>query len=118
MPPDLPPPAIVQVMTDHGGKFRSYLDDGRTIYEIVGTCESFCTLRLGLPRDRLCIGHQAWLGFHRAASTKRMSAEAGTRVMWAGYSAKLQARLGELTDHVVYLRGRELIAMGYRECGH
>jgi hypothetical protein len=107
-------------MTDHGGSFAPYLDHGQSV-EIRGTCESACTLWLGLPADRLCIAPQAWLGFHRAMSKisgvyNREFSDAATRVMWMGYSAKLQARLGQLTEHMVYLRGRDLVAMGYREC--
>jgi hypothetical protein len=103
-------------MTDHGGDFRPYLDRGQLV-EIRGTCESACTLWLGLPTDRLCVASHAWLGFHRAAAKSATMADMGTQAMWLGYSAPLHARLGRLTDDMVYLRGRDLIAMGYRECG-
>jgi hypothetical protein len=120
MPLDAPP-AIVRVMTDEGGYFHSYRDHGQYV-AIIGSCKSACTLWLGLPEDQLCVAPQAWLGFHKPKGyawgrLDAKSTEDATAALWAGYSAPLQARLGELTDAMVYLRGRDLIAMEYRECG-
>ena len=105
------PPAIERVYTDHGGNLFAdrYRDRGQEV-RILGTCESACTLWLGLPDDRLCVAPAAWLGFHAA------SRQLGTDILWAGYSASLKAVLGGLTAQVRYLRGHDLIAIGYREC--
>jgi hypothetical protein len=90
------PPAIVEVLTDHGGTLgerEAVIDwfkrNGISVH-ITGLCGSACTLFLSLPKDQLCIGPDAWIGFH--------------------------THPGSDDDMIEWRRGRDFIARGFREC--
>ena len=96
MPLDTPP-AIVQVLTDHGGTLGEYAavtdwakHNGVT-FQFVGACASACLWVLyQLPREQTCVAKSAWLGEHTA--------------------------LGATNDELHWHRGSELIAAGFRDC--
>lgn len=111
---------IITITTDKGGLLADRIHDDWDV-RIIGDCESACTLYLRLPPEKLCVSPQAWLGFHRPRPITHnpgweFAEQTWTEVMWAGWPAALQARLKPLTDKMQYLRGRDLIAIGYREC--
>lgn len=60
-----------QIHRDYGGYVLDYEikkeEYKRTnVYiEFMGNCESACTMYLGLPKDRICVGPNAKFGFHR-----------------------------------------------------
>lgn len=94
---------------DLGGSVVSYAQEvsryrieGRLI-QIVGRCDSACTLFLALPPDQVCITPGASFGFHRAyGSTKSMN-DWGTRYLKKSYPRWVQNWLtqnGGLTQNV------------------
>lgn len=95
MPLDTPP-AIIEVLTDHGGSLgergfvMDWLKRNGVQVHIVGTCISACTWLLTLPPDQICVAPQAWIGSH--------------------------VRDDLSTDELRFERGRDLIERGYREC--
>lgn len=90
---------------------------------IDGTCSSACTLVLGIvPSDRICVTANAQLGFHAAWRPGflgfRVINEPATRTLLSFYPNPIRqwiARNGGLGTEMMYLSGRELMAM-YREC--
>ena len=71
---DIPlPPAAPEVtiagqpggaVSTHAARVIDYDNAGSRI-RIMGACVSACTLVLALPRDRICVGPNAALGFHQ-----------------------------------------------------
>jgi hypothetical protein len=90
------PPAIVQVLTDHGGTLGertavlNWIRREGIAVEIVGTCASACEWFKTLPRDQVCFWPSAWIGRHTHFSFP--------------------------DDSIEWRRGRDAIAAGYREC--
>ena len=72
----------------------------------MGECDSACTMFLSVPN--VCVAPTARLGFHRAKSNVAWVADYFTEVIWNLYPDGVKAKLGELTDKVVYLRGDEI----------
>ena len=77
----LPASADLRITRDHGGyidqykaKYVALRDRGERIV-IDGTCNSACTLLLGIvPLERVCVTPRASLGFHQAYYDKRWTA--------------------------------------------
>jgi hypothetical protein len=121
--------ADFRITDDHGGKIGAYwsrytaLRDSKARVIIDGTCSSACTLVLGIvPPDRICVTKNAVLGFHAAwrpgfLDLPVINAPA-TRTLLNAYPPPIRqwiARNGGLTDKMLYLSGRDLLAL-YREC--
>ena len=115
-------PATEIISDDIGGKMGDYAthfqqvrDAGEPVV-IAGTCVSACTMVLGLvPSARICVTHNAVLGFHAAwmfdRSGKRVVSPSGTQYLMRTYPAPVRAwiaRHGGLTAKMMYLRGRDL----------
>ena len=73
---DIPLPPAAEVVTiagQPGGAVSSHAarvidyDNAGTRVRLMGVCASACTLVLALPRDRICVGPGAALGFHQPA---------------------------------------------------
>ena len=90
------PPAIVQILTDHGGTLgervavTEWLKRNGISVQIIGVCASACIWLFTLPRDQVCVAPDAWIGSH--------------------------SHLGSPDDTIEWQRGRDLIAQGQREC--
>ena len=90
---------------------------------IDGKCSSACTLVLGIvPARRICVTQNAVLGFHAAWRPNflgfHVTNEPATRTLMSYYPPPIRqwiARNGGLSDKMLYLSGRELMAL-YREC--
>ena len=121
--------AAVRISNDQGGQIGPYLDrfaalgkSGQSVI-IDGPCLSACTMLLGIiPRERICVTTRARLGFHAAwhpaENGRRVPSQAGTRALWEIYPQPVRAwlsRRGGLRPKMVYLHGRELVAM-YQVC--
>ena len=117
--------ATVTISNDVGGKMQDYTrhfqqvrDSGEPVV-IAGTCVSACTMVLGLvPSDRICATKNAVLGFHAAwmfdNSGKRVVSASGTQDLMKTYPAPVRdwiARHGGLTPKMIYLRGRDFVAI-------
>ena len=119
------PPVVITAdpggtLIDYMARRKQYLDDGRRI-EIRGVCESACTVLIGLPD--VCVTRNASLGFH--APTQRINGAvkpSGAKLfgdmMLEKYPEPVRkwiADNGGLTERLIYLRGRSLLAM-FKEC--
>jgi hypothetical protein len=90
---------------------------------IDGKCSSACTLVLGIvPARRICVTKNAVLGFHAAWRPNflgfHVTNEPATRTLMSYYPPPIRqwiARNGGLSDKMLYLSGRDLLAL-YREC--
>ncbi len=121
--------AALRITDDRGGNIGAYwsrfsaVRDSNEPVIIDGKCSSACTLILGLvPSRRICVTKNAVLGFHAAwrpgfLGLPVINAPA-TRTLLSSYPPAIRqwiARNGGLTDKMLYLSGRDLLAL-YREC--
>jgi hypothetical protein len=104
------------IITNHEIKYRRLTLEGRQI-QILGYCASACTLVLAyVPRNRVCVGPKAVLGFHQASEpgTKPKTwvrSEDGTKYLYWKYDAAVRKWIdskGGLTEKMLWLRGKEL----------
>ena len=127
LPFTLPASADLRITRDHGGyidqykaKYAAVRDRGERIV-IDGTCNSACTLLLGIvPLERVCVTPRASLGFHQAYYDKRWTAGVkvtsvvGTDELMSVYPAAVKkwiARQGGLTQQMKRLKGTDLWAI-------
>jgi hypothetical protein len=122
--------ADVRILSSPGGAVDAYLaafarvrHSGERVI-IDGPCLSACTLVLStIPRNRICVTRRAVLGFHAPrwyypGTGQTMRASEATRAVTASYPPAVRAwikRRGGLTQKVIYLRGKELMAL-YPRC--
>jgi hypothetical protein len=123
----LPASADLRITRDHGGyidqykaKYAAVRDRGERIV-IDGTCNSACTLLLGIvPLERVCVTPRASLGFHQAYYDKRWTAGVkvtsvvGTDELMSVYPPAVKkwiARQGGLTQQMKRLKGTDLWAI-------
>jgi hypothetical protein len=119
-----PAAADLRITKDLGGyidqykaKYARIRDAGERVV-IDGTCNSACTLVLGIvPLDRVCATPRASLGFHQAYYDKRWTAGVkvtsvvGTAELMAVYPPSVKrwiAHQGGLTEQMKHLKGIEL----------
>ena len=121
--------AEVRIERDFGGQIGPYLYKYAAMREaghkvvIDGPCLSACTLALAvIPRERICMTHNAVLGFHAAwmpgADGRPVKSTGGTRLLMAVYPPRVRdwiKRRGGLNGKTIFLRGRELSAL-YPTC--
>jgi hypothetical protein len=121
--------ATLRITDDRGGMIGAYWSryvaarDSKEQVIIDGRCSSACTLVLGLvPPRRICVTKNAVLGFHAAWRPGflglHVANEPATRTLLSFYPLPIRqwiARNGGLTDKMLYLSGRDLLAL-YREC--
>lgn len=115
-----PEPAPVVVTKDVGGLVSDYRE--RTVLyraqnrEVrLHECRSACTLALSLPN--VCVYPDAQLKFHQAYNDITKETDLGiSDELWQSYPQAVRARLGTLTRKYQVIGGRELIAMGIRDC--
>jgi hypothetical protein len=121
--------AVVRIAQDRGGrmdtyaaKYQSVRNSGEVVI-IDGFCASACTIVLGtVPPDKICVTARARLGFHAAwdpgsKGRKTINPEA-TQTLYSMYPPAVRRWIdqrGGLTSHMIFLSGRELMAM-YRPC--
>ena len=121
-----PPPNTqpVIVYKDTGGLVSDYEAQTelyrRTNREVrLHECRSACTLALSLPN--VCVYPDAQVKFHQAYNALTRETDLGVSdKLFNSYPAPVRARLGTLTRQYKVLSGRELIALGMRNCnpGH
>lgn len=121
-----PPPNSqpVIVYKDTGGLVSDYEAQTelyrRTNREVrLHECRSACTLALSLPN--VCVYPDAQVKFHQAYNALTRETDLGVSdKLFNSYPAQVRARLGFLTRQYKVLSGRELIALGMRNCtpGH
>jgi len=110
------------LMAQYASRFTTLREKGETVV-IDGPCFSACTMVLGyVPRDRVCVTHNAVLGFHAAwrydPAGRRVTSAEATQALIDVYPAAIRtwlARRGGLSPRMKFLQGRELAAM-YRTC--
>ena len=121
--------ATMRISDDIGGRIGAYVDQYSQVRNsgervvIDGVCLSACTLVLGIvPRNRICVTRRATLGFHAAwmpgPNGKPVPSDVGTRALWDMYPSHVRQWIsarGGLSPKMMFLRGRELMAM-YPEC--
>ena len=125
-----PAAADMRIAGDPGGEVASYVRKFEAVRAsgerviIDGPCLSACTLLLGIvPRNHICVTHQAVLGFHAAsyyddASRSLVPTREGTRLVMQVYPPAIRSwivRHGGLRPALIELRGRELAEM-YPAC--
>src|SRR5262249_19361041 len=136
-PPPEPPKAKQKAVlySEPGGNIRTHLERFKMLkasgddVEIRGKCLSACTLIMTLiPRERLCFGETAWLGFHQAMlSNGAVSKETTetTELIFDSYPPDIRRWLYErggtkkMPDSSIGFWARsasELWKMGYRKC--
>jgi hypothetical protein len=121
--------AAVRIVEDAGGRIGTYVDkyegvrnSGETVI-IDGYCASACTIVLGtVPHERICVTSRARLGFHAAWDSashgRKITNPEATQTLYSMYPVEVRRWIdqrGGLTPHMIFLRGRELVAM-YRPC--
>ena len=115
--------AEVRIANDPGGEVSSYVrkyeqmrDSGERVV-IDGPCLSACTLLLGIiPHNRICVTHEAVLGFHAAsyyddASRTLVPTRHGSELVMRLYPPEIRSwikRHGGLRPQLIMLRVREL----------
>src|SRR5258707_13775574 len=121
--------ATVRITDDPGGLMSQYASRFANVRQtgekvvIDGPCLSACTMLLGmLPRDQVCVTHNAVLGFHAAwnynGHGRRVTSAVATQALIDIYPPPIRswlARRGGLSPTMKFLRGRELAAM-YPAC--
>ena len=125
-----PAAADMRIAGDPGGEVASYVRKFEAVRAsgerviIDGPCLSACTLLLGIvPRDHICVTHQAVLGFHAAsyfddAKKSLVPTRKGTDLVMKLYPPAIRSwivRHGGLRPALIELRGRELAEM-YPAC--
>jgi hypothetical protein len=119
----------MRISDDIGGRIGAYVDQYSQVRNsgekvvIDGACLSACTLVLGIvPRSKICVTRRATLGFHAAwmpgPNGKPVPSNVGTQALWDMYPQHVRQWInsrGGLTAKMMFLRGRELMAM-YPEC--
>jgi len=130
--PELPPrvcrpPRIVRIHADMGGridKFEARAHDWKregARIEIHGECSSACTLYAGMiPRERVCVGPKAKLGFHQAwyhTSYGPRNDPVETARMVRKMPPEVQDWVSRrrLSSELVYLKGSQLHSI-YQSC--
>jgi hypothetical protein len=121
--------AAVRIVDDPGGRIVTYVDryegvriSGERVI-IDGYCASACTIVLGtIPHDRICVTSRARLGFHAAwdpgSNGRKIINPDATHSLYSMYPFEVRHWIdqrGGLTQHVMFLSGRELANM-YRPC--
>ena len=110
------------LMTQYASRFSAVRQTGEKVV-IDGPCLSACTMVLGiLPREQVCVTHNAVLGFHAAwnynGHGRRVTSAVATQALIDIYPPPIRswlARRGGLSPTMKFLRGRELAAM-YPAC--
>ena len=116
----LPTPSPVVVVKDVGGYVNEYAAQTelyrRTNREVrLHECRSACTMALGLPN--VCVYPNSVLKFHQAYDPRNHETNwAVSSQLFGTYPAAVRERLGTLTKQYTVLSGRELIALGMRNC--
>ncbi|HTO78160.1 MAG TPA: hypothetical protein VMJ31_00130 [Methylocystis sp.] len=121
-PPPNPQPVIVYkdtggLVSDYEAVTELYRRQNREVR--LHECRSACTLALSLPN--VCVYPDAQVKFHQAYNALTREVDLGvSQKLFNSYPAPVQARLGYLTRQYKVLNGRELIALGMRNCnpGH
>lgn len=117
-PPPSPAPVIVYkdvggLVSDYEAQTEQYRRENREVR--LHECRSACTLALSLPN--VCVYPDAQVKFHQAYNAITKEVDYGVSAkLFASYPAPVQARLGYLTREYRILSGRELIALGMRNC--
>jgi hypothetical protein len=121
--------AVVRIAEDRGGRIGTYVDkyqglrsSGETVI-IDGLCASACTIVLGaIAHDKICVTTHANLGFHAAwdfgSNGRAVTNAEATQMLYSMYPTPVRrwiAQRGGLTPRMIFLRGRQLMAM-YRPC--
>jgi hypothetical protein len=90
----------IVVANDPGGDVIAYVRGWEYIatlespIEIRGYCVSACTLVLGLvPADRVCVGEDAYFGFHSVSINYHGHTAEGTRYLWSYYPPHVQEEI-------------------------
>lgn len=117
-PPPSPAPVIVYkdvggLVSDYEAQTEQYRRENREVR--LHECRSACTLALSLPN--VCVYPDAKVKFHQAYNAINKEVDLGVSArLFASYPTNVQARLGYLTREYRVLDGRELIALGMRNC--
>jgi hypothetical protein len=121
-PPPAPAPVVVYkdvggLVSEYEAQTELYRRQNREVR--LHECRSACTLALSLPN--VCVYPDAQVKFHQAYNAITREVDLGvSQKLFDSYPAPVQARLGYLTRQYKVLSGRELIALGMRNCnpGH
>jgi hypothetical protein len=121
-PPPNPQPVIVYkdtggLVSDYEAQTELYRRTNREVR--LHECRSACTLALSLPN--VCVYPDAQVKFHQAYTALTRETDLGVSdKLFNSYPSPVRARLGYLTRQYKVLSGRELIALGMRNCapGH
>jgi len=109
-------PAVIVIEQDMGGSVGDYIfammqaRKAGSRVEIRGPCASSCTIWTAMPKDRVCVGERAGLGFHKA-DPGMGDQKASDGVLMAYYPSavvKWLAERGGLTGDVKWLFGSRL----------
>src|ERR1700709_531020 len=121
--------AVVRIAEDRGGRIGTYVDKYQGLRSsgeqviIDGLSASACTIVLGaVPHDKICVTSHANLGFHAAwdfaDNGRAVTNPEATRMLYSMYPSEVKrwiAKRGGLTPRMIFLRGRQLMAM-YKPC--
>jgi hypothetical protein len=117
-PPPSPAPVVVYkdvggLVSDYEAQTEQYRRENREVR--LHECRSACTLALSLPN--VCVYPDAQVKFHQAYNAITKEVDFGISAkLFASYPAAVQVRLGYLTREYRVLSGRDLIALGMRNC--
>jgi len=120
-----PAKAQIVIVNDNGGRIERYLNhynllrDSNKRVMILGDCISSCTLLLAVvPRERICAGSRARLGFHAPYNFDKfgqvITSRFWTQAMWELYPddvRKVVTKRGGLSRKMIFLQGRVLYAL-------
>src|SRR5712672_4284210 len=121
--------AVVRIVEDRGGRIETYVDKYQGVRSsgemviIDGLCASACTIVLGaVAHVKIYVTSHANLGFHAAwdfgANGRAVTNPEATQMLYSMYPSEIRrwiAKRGGLTPRMIFLRGRQLMAM-YKPC--
>ena len=90
----------INIYDDRGGQLIDYamsisrVEQANARVNIRGSCDSACTLYLGIPRNRICVAHNASFRFHLPFGSSQRGNQLAANYMIGSYPAWVRRWIG------------------------
>ena len=90
----------INIYDDHGGQLIDYamsisrVEQTNARVNIRGSCDSACTLYLGIPRNQLCVAHSGSFRFHLPFGSSKSGNQLAANYMIGSYPAWVRRWIG------------------------
>ena len=94
------PSKNINIYDDHGGQLIDYamsisrVEQANARVSFRGSCDSACTLYLGIPRNRICVAHNASFRFHLPFGSSKRGNQLAANYMIGSYPAWVRRWIG------------------------